>query len=473
MIAFYARVSSEKQADRGTIQSQIDYARKWFELNNISEYRLYADDGITGTLPIAQRPQGSMLMADVKAGIIDTLYIYKLDRLGRNTRVILNGIYDLEKNKVVVKSMTEPFDTSSAAGRFMLTMLSGVAELERSNILERLSLGKGKALAQNKWVYGLPPYGYRLNDDSTLRIEEPEAETVKWIFDSYLNQKHTAMKIANLLTATNVPLPINNLKKRIGRWRVGAIYAILRNKIYTGTDTNKLATLHAPQIIDNETFEKVQQQLVDNTKFNRKNARLTYQLSRLIQCKLCGRRFCGTHTINSHRGKTPYQLYHCNGKYASKIGADHEPCTAKSIGAKKIEAWAWDQLINYLHSHADVVASQKENPQKDMRVKIKKALKNTEQEKEKILDLYRLNILSLAELQDQLRKIDDARAALLDELNNVPVPVKPSQSPLIIKKKIMAIIDKNPDGITRQKIFRLAVRRVLTDGVNHSIEFNF
>ena len=108
-----------------------------------------------------------------------------------------------------------------------------------------------------------------------------------------------------------------------------------------------------------------------------------------------------------------------------------------------------------------------------MRVKIKKALKNTEQEKEKILDLYRLNILSLAELQDQLRKIDDARAALLDELNNVPVPVKPSQSPLIIKKKIMAIIDKNPDGITRQKIFRLAVRRVLTDGVNHSIEFNF
>ena len=223
MIAFYARVSSEKQADRGTIQSQIDYARKWFELNNISEYRLYADDGITGTLPIAQRPQGSMLMADVKAGIIDTLYIYKLDRLGRNTRVILNGIYDLEKNKVVVKSMTEPFDTSSAAGRFMLTMLSGVAELERSNILERLSLGKGKALTQNKWVYGLPPYGYRLNDDSTLRIEEPEAETVKWIFDSYLNQKHTARDIANLLTATNVPLPINNLKKRIGRWRIAGI----------------------------------------------------------------------------------------------------------------------------------------------------------------------------------------------------------------------------------------------------------
>ena len=78
-------------------------------------------------------------------------------------------------------------------------------------------------------------------------------------------------------------------------------------------------------------------------------------------------------------------------------------------------------------------------------------------EKEKILDLYRLNILSLAELQDQLRKIDDARAALLDELNNVPVPVKPSQSPLIIKKKIMAIIDKNPDSTTRQKIFRLTL----------------
>jgi len=84
----------------------------------------------------------------------------KLDGLGRATRVILNAIYDLEKYGVKLKSMTEPFDTGDASGRFLLTILAGVTDLERSNILKRI------------WLGGIVPYGYFKNDEKYLEIND-------------------------------------------------------------------------------------------------------------------------------------------------------------------------------------------------------------------------------------------------------------------------------------------------------------
>ena len=88
----------------------------------------------------------------LKINALIHLLVYKLDRLGRATRVILNAIYDLEKYGVKLKSMTEPFDTGDASGRFLLTILTGVADLERSNILEGI------------WLGGIVPYEYFKND---------------------------------------------------------------------------------------------------------------------------------------------------------------------------------------------------------------------------------------------------------------------------------------------------------------------
>jgi len=85
------------------------------------------DDGVTGVLPLDRRPVGIQLVTDAKAGLIELILIYRLDRLGRNARIIINAIDELEQCGVKVRSMTEPFDSATPTGRLLLTTLAGVA----------------------------------------------------------------------------------------------------------------------------------------------------------------------------------------------------------------------------------------------------------------------------------------------------------------------------------------------------------
>src|SRR6185436_8012272 len=89
------------------------------------------------------------------------LLVYKLDRLGRETRLILNAVAELEKLGVRIRSMTEEFDTGTATGRLMLTLLSGFASHEREMIRERSLAGADRLAAGGAWLGGIVPYGYR------------------------------------------------------------------------------------------------------------------------------------------------------------------------------------------------------------------------------------------------------------------------------------------------------------------------
>mgnify|MGYP000946528344 CR=1 FL=1 len=88
-VAVYARVSSEDQAERGTIENQLEFARKYCDLHQLQVIEWYQDDGVTGTLPLEQREAGSRLLADAKAGRFDLLLIYRLDRLGQPLAALL------------------------------------------------------------------------------------------------------------------------------------------------------------------------------------------------------------------------------------------------------------------------------------------------------------------------------------------------------------------------------------------------
>ncbi len=111
--AMYLRVSTEEQRERQTIATQRTFAASYNKTNDIFPYGWYEDDGVSGTIPLEQRPAGSRLLADARAGKINAVYIYKLDRLGRDPLLILNTVNDLEHLAVQVKSMTEPFDIKS------------------------------------------------------------------------------------------------------------------------------------------------------------------------------------------------------------------------------------------------------------------------------------------------------------------------------------------------------------------------
>src|SRR5690242_17919738 len=119
-VAVYVRVSTEEQRERQSIVTQREFGDRFCALHGLEIFQMYADDGVSGTVPIEQRPGGTALLRDARLKRFGQVLIYRLDRLGRETRLILNAVAEFEKCGVRVKSMTEEFDTSSATGRLML-----------------------------------------------------------------------------------------------------------------------------------------------------------------------------------------------------------------------------------------------------------------------------------------------------------------------------------------------------------------
>src|SRR4030095_11223224 len=160
-VAIYARVSTEEQRERQSIETQYDFGERFCQMYTLPIFRIYADDGVSGTIPLDRRPEGSQILRDARLGRFDQLLVYRLDRLGRETRLILNAVAELEKLGVRIRSMTEEFDTGTATGRLMLTMLSGFASHEREVIRERSLAGTNRVAEAGAWLGGIVPFGYR------------------------------------------------------------------------------------------------------------------------------------------------------------------------------------------------------------------------------------------------------------------------------------------------------------------------
>ncbi len=155
-VGIYVRVSTEEQRERQPILTQREFSLRYCELHELPIYETYADDGVSGTVAIENRPGGIRLLEDASRRKFDQLLVYRLDRLGRDTRLILNAVAELEKHGVRVRSMTEEFDTATATGRLMLTMLSGFAAHERESIRERSVAGTNRLAEAGAWLGGVP-----------------------------------------------------------------------------------------------------------------------------------------------------------------------------------------------------------------------------------------------------------------------------------------------------------------------------
>src|SRR5215207_6234968 len=112
-VALYLRVSSEEQRDRETIEIQRDFLKEYCRLYGLEVVDTYADDGISGTIPLHERPEGKRLLQDAKEGQFGAVLVYKLDRLGRSLLVIVDAHDRLQAAGVALRSATEPIDTST------------------------------------------------------------------------------------------------------------------------------------------------------------------------------------------------------------------------------------------------------------------------------------------------------------------------------------------------------------------------
>lgn len=217
----YIRVSTEKQVDGSSIDNQVDRIKAYCSLYDMDLLEIISDDGITGRN--TNREGFQKLMERVTNKEIDSVVVYSLSRFSRNTVDALTNIEIMNKNNVSFHSISEKIDTGSAQGKFFMTIISALAELESNQTGERIKSVKSNNKAKLK-TYTCPIFGFDSGPKKDLTINKSEMETV--IYIKNIVHDHSYREIAEILNSKNIPT------KKGRTWHASTVYAIANNHLY-------------------------------------------------------------------------------------------------------------------------------------------------------------------------------------------------------------------------------------------------
>ena len=314
----YIRVSTEAQAEEGySIGAQQERLEAYCRAMGWKNYQMYTDPGFSGSN--LNRPQMQRLIADVQAGKVSAVVVYKLDRLSRSQKDTLYLIEDVFiPHNVAFVSLNENIDTGTPYGRAMIGILSAFAQLERENIYQRTRMGMLERVKQGYWMGGGGvPYGYDYDRSRGILVpNQQQAAQVRKMYGLYL-KGYSAQKIANMLGL------------RYDR----IVTQILSRKSNTGVICYKggeYPGLHEP-IISEEIYNLTQMKMRERAEKSRAPTKGTHLLAGLVYCGDCGARMRYVKW-----GKNGYKLY-CYSKDNSKPhmkradSCGSEPCWADQI----------------------------------------------------------------------------------------------------------------------------------------------
>lgn len=420
-IAIYVRVSTREQAEEGySIGAQLEKLRQYCDIREWIVQEEYVDAGFSGAK--LERPAIQKIIRDCVKKKFDMVLVYKLDRLSRSQKDTLYLIEDVfHPNGVKFASIQENFDTSTAFGMAMVGILSVFAQLERSQIAERMAMGRESRALDGLWHGGgHDPIGYDYikstgeKGGGRLVINEYEAMQVRKVYDLF-ESGCSINEIKNFMHS--------KYTNKHGSWHShSSIYSVLETPLICGMIKTKNGYIEAQHeaIIPFERFESVQE-LMKKRRANRTNGqknpfKRTSLLGGLLFCGNCGARYY-TKTINSGRKAEskkliPYYTCYSRGKSSKDMIMDPD-CKNINIRQDRLDQMIIDQICQ-LQLKPEQVDDIPEYI--DESETIKKRIKELENQKNKLIDLYMLNTFSLDELQDRSSKIDAELEALEAEL---------------------------------------------------------
>jgi len=328
-VAFYTRISTDETHQKFSLDAQRDSLEAFCRSQYGSDWQLHKiyRDEVSGTH--MRRPGLAELRLDAEAHAFDVLLVYRVDRLSRKLRQLMQMIDELKEWGVALRSVTEPFDSANLAGMMMLQMLGVFAQFEHGTIVERTKVGMAKKARNGLWVGGAVPYGYRIREDKKAILVDPgEAFIVRRIFTAYAVGNVGVRAIRDDLTA-------DGHRKRSGKpWDPRVLLHMLRNPVYAGkirwNDELHEGTHEA--IVNQEIFDRAGEILRtrgDELKGRQWHTHSERLATGIIRCALCGSHMVGV-SGNKKGRKIPY--YVCNGRL-SKSG-----CALAYIRADMLEA---------------------------------------------------------------------------------------------------------------------------------------
>ncbi len=270
--AIYTRKSSEEGLEQAfnSLDAQREACEAYIKSQAGEGWHLvrtrYDDGGVSGgTL---DRPALQQLLADIKARKVDTIVVYKVDRLTRSLADFAKIVEVFDSHGVSFVSVTQQFNTTTSMGRLTLNMLLSFAQFEREVTGERIRDKIAASKRKGMWMGGFVPLGYDAKDRS-LMINEAEAETVRTVFQLYLEHGNVrrVKDEADRLGLTTKLRPAKDGRMRGGRpLSRGHIYQLLNNPLYVGRIAHKGEVYEGQHeaVIDAGTWDTVRAKLAGN-----------------------------------------------------------------------------------------------------------------------------------------------------------------------------------------------------------------
>jgi site-specific DNA recombinase len=432
-VAAYIRVSTHEQAEEGySIPAQRNRLEAYALSQGWEIVKWYVDEGESAK--DLKRTDLTRMLKDIELKIFDCVLVYKLDRLTRSVMDLYELLSLFDKHDVKFKSATEVYDTTTAIGRLFITIVSALAQWERENLGERVSMGMMQKAKEGKWTVSTPPFGY-FSNESVLEIKPSEASVVKEIFTLYLSglgMWKVASNLNNrfLFTRNGVP------------WGQSSIQYILTNPVYIGrlrynyrVNTEQYFEVESddiPAIITDDEFNLVQKMINSRKHSHPRQATSKYIYSKVLKCARCGSTLIGR-SSKSTRGE---KVYHSHNYYCPKRRRSlcDLPMISENLVEKKflemMDEWDASQAAEEL-IHNEVAATTEDHTEtiKELETELKEIEKRRSRWQYAWVNgmFSKEDAKNDTEFKKRMNEEEEKEKMIQEELNELVTPVLPME----------------------------------------------
>jgi site-specific DNA recombinase len=437
---------------------------------------------------MAERPDGRKLMKAASRHEFDEVWLYKVDRLGRDEIDPLIVWRELEALGIKVHSVTEGISDA-----FIYSIHVAMAAKERRTFLERSAAGMERIVKNGHFPGGICPLGYEVSGQKNEARIFPSKRIIwgGWTAADLIVQIYqwlgvdgwSCPRIANHLNALGVPTAYQHIapgERRAERgtglqakWRAGRIRNMVVLSVYKGLyrygkrSKKQRETWEAkvPRLVDDDLWQAAQEALARN-RLIAKNTPRRYLLTGLIKCGDCGKSYCATH------GRDEIVWWRCNGKMTTRYDTE-DRCQSKAVKSTEIELLIWQDIERWLRKPGELLkelaADQgKGNAMAEAEtISLEAQLMKLEQEKRGYHRQNAQGLLSDAELRDYIKEYAEKRAAVERRLSELkPHGEAPEPMPLDLHEELKRRLDADLSEEQRQEIARLLIKSITIRTIN-------
>lgn len=361
--AVYTRKSSEEGLEQSfnTLHAQREACEAFILSQRHEGWSVvpatYDDGGFSGGT--MERPALKALLADIAAGNVDVVVVYKIDRLTRSLFDFAKIVEIFDAHEVSFVSVTQSFNTTTSMGRLTLNVLLSFAQFEREVTGERIRDKFAASKKRGMWMGGNVPLGYDIKDRK-LVVNKKEAETVRTIFGLYAELgavRKVKAEVDRLKLRTKTHVSESGVTRGGLPFRIGHLYTILRNRLYRGEISHKGEVYAGDHeaIVDRARWDSVQARLASNAAMRRsgKSSKEPSLLAGLL-FDAEGNRMTPSHAVK--HGKR-YRYYVSNNLIAgASRGGKSEAGEGLRIPAQEIEGHVGSAIIGFLRDAQRLVS---------------------------------------------------------------------------------------------------------------------